>query len=540
MPTLSLNEAQALEPGTQMRDWAYNALDCTGTLEVAHELLPRLTEAQARMYAFEKALQAPAMSMMLRGVRIDQYQRNEVVKELRAEMRKDERRLAKMPGVGDKWDGVQKETGWCPASDMAKPKRHKWPKGVPDHERQCERCGTNRLVPVAFSATSPIQTQHLLFDLHSIPVHKNKKDSISTDDEVLHRIAKRYPEVGHICDAILAIRDYGKQLGSLSAKLTSNGRYPSSFNVGATWTGRFSSSKNPYGLGGNLQNVAPRHRRIFIADPGYNLGYSDYMQGESNIVAHLSGDPKYIEAHRLGDVHTYVTRFVWPELPWTGDLAQDKKIAKQNPPWDEAEGHDYRFQCKRIQHGSNYGMSPYGISRVAQIPLAQAKQAYERYMGEFDRIPAWQAHVKQLIMEHRPLVNPLGRPAQLIGRPWDEHTHKQGLAFLPQSCLADINDIALWQVWYYLEEQGVQLLAQVHDALLHQYPEGRLDLERELLKCMSIPVPVTDIGGVTRIMTIGVESAIGKNWGHKSKDNPNGIDEAPIAQYMREHPLDVD
>ncbi len=340
-----------------------------------------------------------------------------------------------------------------------------------------------------------------------------------------------------LCRAILAVRDKQKQLGSLAAKLTPDGRYPSSFNVGAAWTGRFSSSKNPFGLGGNLQNVAPKHRRVFIADPGMEIGYADYMQGESNIVAHLSGDPKYIEAHRLGDVHTYVTRYVWPELPWTGDLAKDKKIAKQNPPWDLAEGHDYRFQCKRIQHGSNYGLTPFGISMIAQIPLSEAKRAYNSYMTEFDYIPAWQAWVRSQVLEHKPLSNALGRPWLPFGRPWDKHTWRQALSFLPQSLLADIDDIALYRVWLDLEEQEVQLLAQVHDALLHQFPKGHYDLEREVLKRMQIPVPITDYRGNTRIMTIGVETATGANWGHISPDNKLGIDEGPMANYMKEHPL---
>lgn len=261
------------------------------------------------------------------------------------------------------------------------------------------------------------------------------------------------------------------------------------------------------------------------------------MQGESNLVAHLSGDERYIAAHLGGDVHTFVTRFVWPDMDWTGDLKLDKKIAKQLPPWDPVEGHDYRFQCKRIQHGGNYGLTPEGISMIAHIPRSAARRAYENYMTEFPGIADWQASVQYRVKNELPLVNPLGFSITLLGRPWDKHTFRQGLAFGPQSTLAMIENIALWRVWYYLEEHGVYLMAQVHDALLGEYPEGRQDLARLLLKHMSIPVAVTDIHGKERIMNIGVEAAIGKNWGHVSKDNPKGIDEAPIAAYLKEHPL---
>jgi hypothetical protein len=534
MLTLGLSEAQALPPG-QIKDWAYNALDVTGTLEVAQELLPMLSPLQARTYAFEKQLQGPALSMMMRGIRINQPLRQEMVKELKQEMRRDEMAITKHPDVRSIWDGSELETGICPANFG---KRHAWPRRQPDTpDRRCSKCGASRINARPFEATSAKQTFHLIYDLHKVPPYMNKQGRQSTDDDTLTRIAHKHPELADLCHAILAIRDKQKQLGTLSASLTSGGRYTSSFNVGAAWTGRFSSSKNPYGLGGNLQNVAEKHRRVFIADPGMELGYADYMQGESNIVAHLAGDPKYIEAHKGGDVHTYVTRYVWPELPWTGDLKRDKAIAKANPPWDLAPGHDYRFQCKRIQHGSNYGLTPFGISMIAQIPLKEAKRAYERYMTEFDYIPAWQDDMRKDVVEHRPIVNPLGRVWVPFGRSWDKHTWRQALSFKPQSLLADIDDIAMYYVWRDLEEQRVELLAQVHDALLHQFPQGRYDLERSLLKCMQIPVPVTDFQGVTRTMTIGVETATGRNWGHKSPDNPIGIEEGPVAAYLKDHPI---
>src|SRR5215510_4518438 len=101
MIVVSLQEAQALVPGSQERQWAYNALDNTGTREVADELLQRLNRDTSRVYAFERALQAPALSMMMRGIRCDEYKRNEMVKELRAELRREERILAKLPGIAD-------------------------------------------------------------------------------------------------------------------------------------------------------------------------------------------------------------------------------------------------------------------------------------------------------------------------------------------------------------------------------------------------------------------------------------------------------
>jgi DNA polymerase-1 len=472
--------------------------------------------------------------MMLRGVRIDRTKRDTMIHEAKKELKRAEKQI--QPMVQATWDGTELETGICGEPLLGQ--HHKWPRGVVDGpDKRCERCGVSRVRRTVFNANSPDATSHLLYELLEMDPLTNKQGKESTDDDVLRRLSRSYPQHRTLIDQILVVRDAKKQLGSLMAKLSPEGRYYSSFNVGTAWTGRFSSSKNPFGYGGNLQNVAPKHRAMFIADPGHDLGYADYKQGESNIVAYLSGDERYIEAHALGDVHTYVTRLVWPHLSWTGDLAKDKKIAKVNPPWDTAEGHDYRFQAKRIQHGSNYGLSPYGISMIAQIPLEAAKEAYNNFMTQFDYIPAWQDWVKGQINERRPLVNPMGRSIVLSGRPWDKHTWRQGLAFLPQSTLADVDDLAMYRVWLDLEDAGVQLLAQVHDALLHQFPRGCLDLERELIKRMLIPVPVQDFRGNTRIMTIGVESAVGRNWGHASDANPHGISERPVEEYLDRNPI---
>lgn len=522
---ITLAEAQKYPPG-QEKDWLYNTLDVTGTREVADALLPRLNPTTERTYAFERALQNPAFSMMMRGVRVDTALRARLIAELKRELKKDLALIAKMPEVTGVWNATELETGFCPAQLG---KHHKWPRSkkgeppIPEAEKTCAHCGTSRIKPKAFEPNSTDQVHKLFYDLHKIQPITNKKGEISVDDDVLERIGRKHPHLLALTSSIRAVRDKKKQLGSLNARLTPDNRYPSNFNVGAAWTGRFSSSKNPFQQGGNLQNVSERHRAIFIADYGYDMFYLDLKQAESNVVAHLAGDEKYIEAHRSGDVHTYVTRLVWPNLPWTGDLKKDKAIAKQLPAWDNVPGHDFRFQAKRIQHGSNFGLTPPGIAMIAHIPLKEARTAQAAYFRAFPGIKAWQDRMGADVREHKPLVNPLGRTISLFGRPWDGHTLKQGLAFKPQSAVADILDLAMIRVWDQLDPWELHLLAQVHDAMLGQFLEGQLEIVRKAARLMQIPVPVNG-----RIMIIEPELAVGKNWGHKSKTNPDGIDEVPL------------
>lgn len=516
----TLAEAQA-QPQGQIKQWLYNTLDATGTREIADVLLPRMNPAQQRIYAFERGLQAPAFSMMMRGVRIDVNLRSQMVTELKRELAKDLRNVSKMKGIADVWDGVEKETGFCKAEIS---KHHKWPRGVPDGpDRKCERCGAPRIRPKPFEPNSTSQVMHLFYGLHKLKPMTNKKGEVSVDGDVLDRIGERYPHLQHITEAINAVRDKKKQLGSLSAKLTPDNRYPSSFNVGAAWTGRFSSSKNPFQLGGNLQNWAERHRQCVIPDAGYDIAYVDLKQAESNLVAHIANDEAYIQAHKSGDVHTFVTRLVWPNLPWTGDLKKDKAIAKQNPAWDQAPGHDFRFQAKRIQHGSNYGLTPRGIAMIARIPVMEATLAQRNYFQAFPHIRAWQDGIKAQVHGQETLSNIIRREIRLFGRPWDAHTYKQGLSFKPQSGVADILDTAMWLVWNEMDPELLHLLAQVHDALLLQYLHGRLDVIRRVAELMRIPVQIG-----SRTLVIEPEVAVGQNWGHWSESNPYGLKEIEI------------
>lgn len=513
---MRLNLQQAAGTSGQLRDWAYNALDCTGTREIWDNLHPRLSPMVARTYAFERALQAPFMAMMREGVLVDVVKRNKRSKMLSVEADRIVDELNAHPTLAALWDMCELETGIC---DPEIGSRHKWPKGVPDAERKCERCGVSRMRRKPFNPGSSQQKIHLFYGLLKCkPVYgKNKK--ITCDDEAMQSIGRNYPKLADLTGLIDKYQKTNKQIGFLNGRLTPNNRYLSSFNVGTAWTGRASSSKNPYGLGGNLQNIAERNRDIFIADEGWEICYADLEQAESNTVAHIAEDEEYIAAHLSGDVHTFVARIVWPtELEWTGDLAKDKKIAKANPPWDLAPGHEYRFQCKKIQHGSNYGLTPFGMAILAHIPRSEAQKAQRRYFDGFPGIPRYQNRIRKELAEHLPLISPLKRRFKLFGRPDDEHTFKQALAVIPQSVVADVLDLAIWRIYYELGDR-VRLLAQVHDAILFLVRKGDSETKRRVLELMSIPVVVGP-----RTMRIGTEMACGLNWGKKSQDNPDGLE----------------
>ena len=434
------------------------------------------------------------------------------------ELKSQLRGLNKLPVVSEKWDGIELETGKC-GSASRKDGRHKWPLRVPDAERRCVDCGKARVQRSPFNAASWQQTWHLLYDLWGIPKQKNKKRVFSVDEECLDRIARKLPKVRELALGIIVAKGTSKQLGFLRSELSPSGRMMYSANVGAAWTARWSFSKNAYKIGTNVQNIAEKNRSIFIAGPGMKLGYFDLVQSDSRVVAYDAEDEAYIAAHETGNVHVVAARIFWPDLDWTGDAAQDKKLAKSWPlPWHPDL--TYYDQSKKNQHALNFGLSPHGLAMHSHQPLAEAERSYDRYFEWAPRVNAWQRRIIAEVREAGVLTNPLGRRCQFFGMRDDPHTHKQALSFVPQSMTADVLNIALWRVWRDLDPAHVALLAQVHDAILFQFLTCEEEaVTREVLARMEIKVPMR--GG--RTMVIPVEPSTGWNWGKRSDANPRGM-----------------
>lgn len=542
---VNLEQANALTG--ELKFSSYAALDTTGTLEIFNALKGRLDADQLRVYEWNKKQLAPSLAMTLRGIRVDQTERANLAKGMEWTLERTEKKIAKLPGVMSRWDGWELETGRCPSggtTPSGKQQLHKWPRPerghpkLPTENMVCERCGLPRRRYKPFEPGSATQVKHLLYELHKMPYRHDKKGNLSANEEALNSLAelespKKWKGTRELCLALLEHRDLVKQLGFLRARLSSKGRFHASFNVAAAWTGRWSSSRDPFGVGSNLQNVGEQHRHIFLSDPGMTMFYADLKTAESLLVAFLSGEENYIEAHK-GDVHTYVCRLLWPDVPWTGDIKKDKVIASSTlPEWDDVPGHDLRFQSKRVQHGSNYGLTPYGMARIAHIPVAVAVEAQRLYFEAFPNIREWQKSIASLVRGSLPLYNALRRVVWLMGRPWDDHTRKQGLSFGPQGGVGDILNIALYQVWRECDPHLIQVLAQVHDAILGQFPDGERKAALDALRrLMIVPHDVQDIWGKTRTCVIPVEVAVGKNWGKhnlnpkKGRLNPDGLKEA--------------
>jgi DNA polymerase-1 len=454
------------------REMIYNGLDVCVTRDCLDAMLPQLDEHTEKTYEFSKALQGPTLEMRIRGVLVDQARKAEVIDEYYAIMETLEAQLERIV-----LDGV----------------------GLP-----------------SFNWRSHRDLHRLFYDTFGLP--PVRKAGRPTTDRGAREKLGIYPIAEQIIKHINTLTELGDKISVLKTDLDGDGRIRTSYNIAGTSTGRFSSSFSEFGTGGNLQNIEESLRSIFIADHGYKFAKCDAKSGESFAVGaiewNLFHDGRYLEACESGDPHTAVARIMWPNLPWIGDLKRDKDIAEQ--PY--YRHYTYRFMCKKLGHGSNYGGKPNTLAEQAKVELGVVKTFQPAYFSAFPAHLLWQDHVDNTLRKQGYLISLLGRKRWFFGRRNDPSTLREAIAYDPQSSLAEIVNTAMLNIW----RQGIAIIMMHdHDALTFMYPEKDEDRVIPLLMdALVIPVPLAH----GRTLRIPYDCKVGWNKGeYDATKNPNGL-----------------
>lgn len=482
--TADLDPSRPLDPDSTHQ--TYCGLDNCITLEVRKELEPALQrspDAQA-IYSFERAIQAPYLEIMLRGFAVDEAARSQASTALR-------QRILKL-------QSVLQELSIAVAGRLVNPR-------------------------------SPAQLKSLFYESMKFPeiwLSQKGERKLSTNREALEKLYDRYLYARPLVNCILAIRDLSKQLEVFDAEIDNDSRFRTSYNIAGTETGRPSSSTNAFGTGGNAQNIAPGLRYVFVSDLGWKLCVIDYEQVEARDVGWfcgcLFGDWTFLDACESGDLHTTNAKRIWPELDWSGSKDQDKAIAERKFYRDFS----YRDMAKRGSHLSNYMGTAWTAARALKVPQVIMEEFQARYCKggkdvepAYPAIPRWWQWTAQQLQTSYSLTTPFGRRRHFFGRPDDDTTLREAIAFLPQSTTADRTNLGLWRVWKHMPQ--VQLLAQTYDSITFQYREDQdeatiISRALELLR-----VEFTHPNG--RSYIVPGEAKIGWNWQNASTSNPGGL-----------------
>ena len=458
-------------PSQTERDWVYNGKDCCVTSEVFDALKVQLDPQTTKTYEFAKALQGPILEMRIRGVLIDGKRRDEVIDEYHDKLDVLEENLNKIVGEGlGLWE-------------------FKW--------------------------TSTKDLQLLFYGHLGIPPIK-RGGRPTVDRAALEKLYNYYaarPVLAHM----LTMRDLQKKIQMLRTAIDRDGRIRTSYNIAGTTTGRLSSSFSEFGTGTNLQNIEEALRSVFIADPGMKMAYIDAQQGESRVVGatewNLFQDAAYLDACESGDLHTTVAKLVWPrDVAWTGNDQVDRRLAEQ--PY--YRHYDRRFMCKKIGHGTNYGGQPETLAAQAKVDVSLIEDFQPKYFRAFPAHHRWHEWTQEQIRRYGNITSLTGRKRYFFGRRNDPRVIREAVAYQGQA-LGDILNAGMLEVW---KRNDCQVLMQVHDAILIQYPEEREDeIIPKIFKQLEYPVALSH----GRTLVIPYDCKTGWNWGSWSERNPDGL-----------------
>ncbi|AUZ79409.1 DNA polymerase I [Aeromonas caviae] len=348
-----------------------------------------------------------------------------------------------------------------------------------------------------FNLSSPKQLGEILFTKLGLPIiKKTPKGAPSTAEEVLAELAETY----ELPQLLMEHRGLAKLKSTYTDKLPlmikpQTGRVHTSYHQAVAATGRLSST-DP-----NLQNIPVRNeqgrriRQAFIPCAGYKLVAADYSQIELRIMAHLSGDKGLLTAFAEGkDIHKATAAEVF-------GVALDAVTS------------DMRRSAKAINFGLIYGMSAFGLAKQLGIGRAEAQKYMDLY---FERYPG----VLEYMERTRQQADAQGYVETLFGRRLylpDIKSRNAGLRKAAeraainapmQGTAADIIKRAMINVdgWIRgIEDESIRMLMQVHDELVFEIREEKLEEYIALIKeKMS--------GAAELYVPLVVEAGTGDNW----------------------------
>jgi DNA polymerase-1 len=230
-------------------------------------------------------------------------------------------------------------------------------------------------------------------------------------------------------------------------------------------------------------------------EEGWRLVSADYSQIELRVLAHMAGDPGFIEAFRAGeDIHRATAARIFGLLP-----------AAVTP--------ELRNRAKAINFGVIYGMGEQRLARETGIAPKEAREFIDAYFRTYPRVKAFHEEQLRLAEERGYVETLLGR------RRWirDELRSTDGSVAANarnnaintpiQGTAADIVKKSMIEVHRRLAASGLdaRLLLQVHDELVLECPVREVEpltalLKDAMEKIVDLKVPLV------------VEVGAGENW----------------------------
>jgi len=288
-----------------------------------------------------------------------------------------------------------------------------------------------------FNPNSVFHLREVLFDYVGLTPtgKKTSTGAISTDAEVLEKLAEEHPLPG----AILKVRQLGKiqntYINKILPELDKDGRIRTNFNLIFTTSGRLSSSGKF-----NAQQIPrddPIIKGCIRAPSGYMIVSQDLTTAEMYYAAVLSADKNLQQVFISGgDFHSTIAKMVF-NLPC--DVEEVKKLYPE-----------MRQSAKAISFGILYGSGAQKVSTTVTkatgkpYPVAQAQDDITAYFTKFNKLKKWLNARKEFIEQNGYTYSFFGRKRRLENvfssdKGIAAHEVRSGINSEVQSIASDIN-----------------------------------------------------------------------------------------------------
>jgi DNA polymerase I-like protein with 3'-5' exonuclease and polymerase domains/uracil-DNA glycosylase len=486
----------------ELTGWRYNCKDIVKTFEVYQaekELLKKLNLEEQFNFQMRVA-NDEALEMMVKGVHVNKETKKKVSQELTKALGEfdeiltnyipEEVRLAIAPKASkkDPITGLKTKAPWFTSSAQSKK------------------------VFYEYLGINPIYSKGKV-------KAKDGKRRVTLDKNALPILAQREPIIAPLVEKLEVRRSIGVYNSTFAeSQEEPDGRLRCSYNVTGTDTFRFSSSENIYDRGGNFQNIPsgkeddaglfnfPNMRTPFEPDVGYEIAEFDLSGADATVVAWEAEDEGLKQAFREGKkIHLVNTRTIFGHE--TRNMTDEEIKAGSGIPGS------FYDSVKKGVHATNYGAEPPTLAYRLRWTEKKSIEFQERWFSAHPGIKNWQARTDRFILglqcwkcqamsqggsTCKQCGTQLGRGVsnkfgyRIIFFDHMKDLKKKALAWQPQSTVAincNKGAIALRD-----NVPAVQLLLQVHDSLVVQYPIKLANsIPADIKKALhSVSVPYSD------------------------------------------------
>jgi len=370
-------------------------------------------------------------------------------------------------------------------------------------------------------------------------------------------------------------------------------RNSTTYKLTGTKTFRLSSSKILGRWGSNLQNIEKSMREIYYPDDGKIFVQTDQAGAEALIVSRLTRAGNYRALFDNGiKPHTYICCHIfegniWPrKMKEHGFILDEKELdmeqikscpipeLKTTPLWKSLDScirssdnwsitERYYYLGKQTEHSSNYDIQPptfrMNILDKSGGKILISKADSERFIATKHRLfpeikEDFHATVQRSILRDKILYNLLGHPYQITQPYITERDFKEYYAWIPQSTVGEITNVAYANMQNYseiccysgvsvpkvLNEQVTKaldiygsayfendLLANTHDSLMSQCFIDEVLRCGKLQKFFIEQTMTSPFDGT--IFAMKSETSAGFNWRpFKVEKNPLGLKEIKV------------